>query len=56
MSESVHDFVQLGVRLEFFLDGFGCVNDGAVISRLIRLRAAVLPEEASNETGVNENQ
>ena len=31
-------------------------TEGAVISRLIRLRAAVLPEEAGNETGVNENQ
>ena len=31
-------------------------TENAILSRLIRLRAAVLPEEASNETGVNENQ
>ena len=31
-------------------------TEGAVISRLIRLRAAVLPEEAGKKSGVNENQ
>ena len=31
-------------------------TEGAIISRLIRLRAAVLPEEAGKKSGVNENQ
>ena len=44
-----------GVSFAALAAAFGR-TESAVISRLIRLRAAVLPEEASNETGVNENQ
>ena len=31
-------------------------TENAILSRLIRLRAAVLPEEAGKKSGVNENQ
>ena len=44
-----------GVPFAAIATSFGR-TEGAILSRLIRLRAAVLPEEASNEVGVNENQ
>ena len=48
-----------GVSFAALAAAFGR-TESAVISRLIRLRAAVLPEEKAeetcNETGVNENQ
>ena len=44
-----------GVSFAALAAAFGR-TESAILSRLIRLRAAVLPEEASNETGVNENQ
>ena len=44
-----------GVSFAALAAAFGR-TEGAVISRLIRLRAAVLPEEAGKKSGVNENQ
>ena len=44
-----------GVSFAAIAAAFGR-TEGAIISRLIRLRAAVLPEEAGKKSGVNENQ
>ena len=44
-----------GVSFAALAAAFGR-TEGAIISRLIRLRAAVLPEEAGKKSGVNENQ